>query len=165
MYCSTCGEEIPDDSEFCSHCGEPVSTPEESNYEGKENEVNSDPREDSKQVQWRDILSAVVLALLPALGAEIIVLYLLFSANGGVFFLTLLGFTYLFYQVDSVASMAGRMCFWLGVEALLIPLALFGYGFRSSETVLVVLIWIIVGSVVAVPVAGVLYLISRRLGG
>lgn len=61
MYCPSCGEEIPDDSEFCQHCGEHLSRSEK----GPESTPDTDVTTDSTN-QWNPAfpITSVFVAIL-----------------------------------------------------------------------------------------------------
>ncbi len=126
-------------------------------------------------IKWKRVGTAGLLGLIPAFVA-----YVMASIAGNdvyslVFFVAIPVFGYLLYRVPTVKEQAGQMFFWLAIETLLTPLVLLvsTFVFTGSETaggaetagaVIGGGILIIAAFLIGIPLAGVFYLISRRLG-
>ena len=57
MFCTKCGEQIPDDGKFCPKCGTPVVEDEipvtpSSGKEKKPSDVNHPPKKKKKKWPW-----------------------------------------------------------------------------------------------------------------
>ncbi|MDR2719112.1 MAG: zinc-ribbon domain-containing protein [Treponema sp.] len=67
MFCIRCGNELPDDSRFCSKCG--VST---DNYSAKTSEPQKVEQKYKKEYSWQVILEIIFTLVIPFIGSFII---------------------------------------------------------------------------------------------
>lgn len=127
-------------------------------------------------VDWKQAMIAVVTALLPAFIAYAMVSIAVFAENPPVwvFFAGIPVFGYLFYRKGSVRGQLSGLFFWLAIETLLTPLMFLLYTFAFSNQQAMTQagqagaaigggILAVGGFVVGVPLAGVFYLLSRKI--
>ena len=129
-------------------------------------------------INWKRAATATGFGLIPAFLAYMMLSIATASETGlvWVFFVGIPVFGYLIYREATVREQAGGMFFWLAVESLLTPLVflLYTVAFAGEQTTTdaetagaaIGGVILVVGAfLIAVPLAGVFYLISRRLSG
>lgn len=127
-------------------------------------------------INWKQAVTAVVIALAPAFVAYAMVSLAVFAENPPVwvFFVGVPAFGYLFYREHSIRGQVGSMFFWLAIETLLTPLVfvLYTFAFSSQQTMTGAGqagaaigggLLAIGAFVIGVPLAGVFYLLSRKI--
>lgn len=175
-YCPDCGAEVDAGAKFCSDCGMSLdSDPDGGDTAGAiDAETDIEETEEDGGINYRRAGAAFLFGLIPALGAYIGVSIALYDAVGIVLLIAIPVFTYLLYQRRTKKAMLGGVSYFLAIETLLTPLALLIYTFvfASQETTTAAggagaaiggFFLVVIAFVVGVPLAGVLYLISRKL--
>jgi len=127
-------------------------------------------------IDWKQAITAVIIALVPAFLAYAMVSIAVFAENPPVwvFFVGIPVFGYLLYREGTIRGQLGGMFFWLAVETLLTPLVfvLYTFAFSSDQAMTGAGqagaaigggILAIGAFVIGVPLAGVFYLISRKI--
>ena len=127
-------------------------------------------------IDWKQATTAVIIALVPAFVAYAMVSIAVFAENPlvWVFYVGIPTFGYLFYREETIRGQLAGMFFWLVVETLLTPLVfvLYTFAFSSDQAMTGAGqagaaigggILAIGAFVIGVPLAGVFYLISRKL--
>jgi hypothetical protein len=121
-------------------------------------------------------LVAGAFAVVPALGAAALVAIAAYDSRGLLLFLLALpAFGYLLARRPTAKAMLGGTCFWLAVETLLLPVVVVvmtysalrvedpATGGAAGTMVMSGTFLLLVAVVVGVPVAVLLYLLSRWL--
>jgi len=181
--CPECGTELNEESSYCPSCG--FDLPEENQVKPEENTSISsdmdlagefeekDTESKFQSIKWGHLGKALLIGLLPAIGAYIGVSIAANNPMVIVLIVSIPTFGYLLYQRPTAKGMVGGASFWLAIEAFLTPLALLIYTFvfASQETVTTAgqagaaiggFIMVIVAFVVGIPVGIVFYLLSNR---
>lgn len=123
-------------------------------------------------IEWRRLITAFVIALVPAFGAYMVVSV---GANDPllwVFPLSIVAFTYSLYGHEMIKGQVGAGLFWLAIEAFAAPIAILAFtvvytseqtgafaqaGAALGGTVIFLITWFL-----SWTVGVVLYLVSRR---
>jgi len=125
----------------------------------------------------KNLIAGILLALVPAFVA-----YVLFGIAAGavtisgiLFLVMWVGLSYSYYQKENITEQASSMFFVLSIEMLLTPLVflIYTFVFTSGQTTGAAeatgaaiggAILVAIAFFIGLPLAGVFYLISKRIG-